>query len=44
MKNILTIDLEDWYQGIETIEFSEWDSRSSSIEEETERLLALLGG
>ncbi|HGE70322.1 TPA: DUF3473 domain-containing protein [Candidatus Poribacteria bacterium] len=41
MKNILTIDLEDWYQGIELAP-SAWDSCESRIEHSVGKLLELL--
>lgn len=42
MKNILTVDLEDWYQGIE-IDISRWQGYESRIEESIIRLLNILG-
>lgn len=39
--NALTIDFEDWYQGLE-IPYSEWDKFEDRIERVGERLLAIL--
>lgn len=41
MKNILTIDLEDWYQGIE-LPPSAWDNCESRIERNTHKILDML--
>ena len=41
MLNAFTVDLEDWYQGLE-IESSSWDNYESRVEEATSGLLALL--
>ena len=41
MVNALTVDLEDWYQGIE-IDISRWQGYESRIEESTVRLLNIL--
>jgi polysaccharide deacetylase family protein (PEP-CTERM system associated) len=41
VKNALTIDFEDWYQGIE-IPYSKWDSYEDRIEFAGEKLLGIL--
>ncbi len=41
--NALTIDLEDWYQGLQ-IERARWDSCEDRLAPVTDRLLALLDG
>lgn len=41
MKNIFTVDLEDWYQGIE-IKQSQWQSFEKRLEKSSQRLLDLL--
>lgn len=41
MKNILTIDMEDWYQGIE-IDFNEWPKYEDRIERSIYKLLDIL--
>jgi len=41
MKNILTVDLEDWYQGIE-ISCSKWGDYGGRIEVGLERLLSIM--
>ncbi|MFH1415424.1 MAG: XrtA system polysaccharide deacetylase [Elusimicrobiota bacterium] len=42
MINCLSIDLEDWFCGIESIKFSDWSGFESRIMPETEKLLGLL--
>jgi polysaccharide deacetylase family protein (PEP-CTERM system associated) len=42
MINCLSIDLEDWYQGIESINFEDWPSYESRIVPGTRRVLSLL--
>lgn len=42
MINCLSIDLEDWYQGIETIRFNDWQSYESRIVDETCKILLIL--
>lgn len=42
MINCLSIDLEDWYQGIETIGFNDWQSYESRIVDETCKILLIL--
>ena len=42
MKNILTVDLEDWHQSILTIEPEKWGKYEKRIEESTHRLLDIL--
>ncbi len=45
MKNLLTIDLEDWYQGHfyqNKIKTSDWDGMKSNLEEDTTLLLSIL--
>lgn len=44
MINCLSIDLEDWYQSIETIKFNEWKLYQSRIVDETQRILLILKG
>lgn len=41
MMNAFTVDLEDWYQGLE-IDHSEWNRFESRVERSTDRLLELL--
>jgi len=41
IKNALTIDFEDWYQGLE-IPYSEWDKFEDRIEYAGDKLLAIL--
>ncbi len=40
--NALTVDLEDWYQGLQ-IPMSEWSHYEDRVEAATERLLTMLG-
>src|SRR5262249_29463345 len=40
-KNVLSVDLEDWYQGLE-IDMSKWDAFPSRIDSGLETLLDLL--
>jgi len=42
MINCLSIDLEDWYQGIETIRFSDWGNYESRVIDETHKILSIL--
>ena len=39
--NVFSVDVEDWYQGID-IPMSEWDGDESRIEASMARLLALM--
>lgn len=42
-RNVFTVDLEDWYQGLE-IDMSQWNAYASRIETGLEVLLGLLDG
>lgn len=42
MVNFLTVDVEDWYQAIETIPYSQWNKFKSRIEKSVEKLLKIL--
>lgn len=42
MNNFLTVDVEDWYQAIETIPYSQWNKFESRIEKSVGRLLKVL--
>ncbi len=42
LKNILTVDVEDYFQGILTISPQEWDRYESRIEKSTEALFPIL--
>jgi len=42
LKNALSIDVEDWYQGIETIPFDDYDSYESRISKNVEKILQIL--
>lgn len=41
MLNVFTVDLEDWYQGLE-LDYTAWQGFESRIESSTDRLLELL--
>lgn len=42
MYNIFTVDLEDWYQGLEGIEFVDWHKYENRLEYSLNELLLLL--
>jgi hypothetical protein len=42
MVNLFTVDVEDWYQAIETIPYSQWNTFESRIERNVGQLLKML--
>lgn len=44
MINAITIDVEDWYQSLENINFQDWHKYESRIAQNVERVLGILSG
>jgi polysaccharide deacetylase family protein (PEP-CTERM system associated) len=42
MVNLLTVDVEDWYQAIENIPYSQWNKFESRVEKNVGKLLKIL--
>lgn len=42
MKNAISVDVEDWYQGVVTVDFKDWSNYESRICQNIDKILALL--